>query len=162
MPQQEKLLSHIFIRVNGADLQPDLMDDLLQVEIDSNLYLPDMFVICVHDEGLEHVDGGPFELGAQVEIGVKGEDSGQEEKLIAGEIIARTACIAARTHRPLPRSPTATSQIVSHRTRASAPTWRRRHRSTSTCSRTIRRTWTFCGAVPSVSATRSMPATAAL
>ena len=88
MPQQEQLLSHIFIRVNGTDLQPDLMDDLVRVVIDSNLYLPDMFVIRVHDEGLEHVDSGPFELGAEVEIGVKGEDSGQEEKLIAGEITA--------------------------------------------------------------------------
>jgi phage protein D/phage baseplate assembly protein gpV len=88
MPQQEKLLSHIFIRVGGTDLQSDLMDDLTRVAIDSNLHLPDMFVIRVHDEGLECMDSGPFELGAEVEIGVKAEDGGQEETLIKGEITA--------------------------------------------------------------------------
>jgi phage protein D/phage baseplate assembly protein gpV len=47
-----------------------------------------MFVIRVHDEGLECMDSGPFELGAEVEIGVKAEDGGQEETLIKGEITA--------------------------------------------------------------------------
>jgi phage protein D/phage baseplate assembly protein gpV len=88
MPQREKLLSHIFIRVNGTDLSAQLMDDLTAVTVDTNLHLPDMFVIELHDESLESVDAGPFDLGAEVEIGVKAEEGGQEEKLIVGEITA--------------------------------------------------------------------------
>jgi phage protein D/phage baseplate assembly protein gpV len=88
MPQRPKLISHLFIRVNGTDLEPELMDDLFQVLVDSNLHLPDMFVIRVHDEELRWVDEGPFELGAAVEIGAKEEDSGSEQELIKGEITA--------------------------------------------------------------------------
>lgn len=87
MPQQ-RLLSHVFIRVGGNDLQSDLMDDLTRVVVDSNLHLPDMFEIRAHDEGLEWIDQGPFDLGAEVEIGVRDDESGQEEKLIVGEITA--------------------------------------------------------------------------
>jgi phage protein D/phage baseplate assembly protein gpV len=58
------------------------------VVVDGNLHLPDMFVICVHDERLRWVDDGPFELGASVEIGTRPEEGGSERKLIAGEITA--------------------------------------------------------------------------
>ena len=88
MPPQQRLLSHIFIRVDGTDLQAQLMDDLTLVTVDSNLHLPDMFVIRVHDESLEHVDRGPFALGAEVEIGVRDDENRNEERLIAGEITA--------------------------------------------------------------------------
>ena len=88
MPQRQKLLSHIFIRIAGTDLNAQLMDDLTSVTVDTNLHLPDMFVIQIHDESLESVDSGPFDLGAEVEIGVKAEESGQEQKLIVGEITA--------------------------------------------------------------------------
>jgi phage protein D/phage baseplate assembly protein gpV len=88
MPQRQRLLSHMFIRVGGTDLEPALMDDLLRIVVDSNLHLPDMFVIRVHDEQLRWIDQGPFELGAEVEIGTRPEEGGSEEKLIVGEITA--------------------------------------------------------------------------
>jgi phage protein D len=88
MPQREKLISHMFIRVGGSDLDPAIMDDLVQVVVDTNLHLPDMFVIRIHDEELKWVDQGPFELGAPVEIGAKPEENGPEEKLITAEITA--------------------------------------------------------------------------
>lgn len=88
MPPRERLLNHILIRVNGADLQPQLMDDLIQVTVDTNLHLPDMFAICVHDEGLTWIDNGPFALGAEVQIGVRDDENSREEKLIVGEIMA--------------------------------------------------------------------------
>ncbi|MBN1643164.1 MAG: VgrG-related protein [Anaerolineae bacterium] len=88
MPQRQKLISHIFIRVNGADLSAQLMDDLTDVTVDTNLYLPDMFVIQLHDESLESVDQGPFDLGAEVEIGIKAAEGSREDKLIVGEITA--------------------------------------------------------------------------
>jgi len=87
MPQQ-RLLSHIFIRVNGSDLDSSAMDDLTRVVVDSSLHLPDMFELQVHDEQVSWIDQGPFTLGAEVEIGARVEDSGQEEKLIVGEITA--------------------------------------------------------------------------
>jgi phage protein D/phage baseplate assembly protein gpV len=88
MPEQERFLSQFFVRVNGNDLESELMDELLQVVVDSNLHLPDMFVIRVHDESLKWIEEGPFELGASVEIGAVTTEGGSEEKLISGEITA--------------------------------------------------------------------------
>ena len=82
MPQRQKLISHVFVRVNNNDLAAELMNDLVQVTVDTNLHLPDMFVIRVHDEQLRWTDQGPFELGAVVEIGTKPEEGGSEEKAI--------------------------------------------------------------------------------
>lgn len=87
MPEQRKL-SHFFIRINNTDLASEVMDDLIEVVVDSNLHLPDMFVIRVHDEGLNQMDEGPFELGAAVEIGAVTEEGSPEEKLMTGEITA--------------------------------------------------------------------------
>ena len=101
MPQRERLLSHIFIRVSGTDVDPQLMDDLKRVVIDSNLHLPDMFVVRVHDESLKWVDQGPFALGAEIEIGVKSEEDGREEKLIVGEITALEPDFDEGTHAAL-------------------------------------------------------------
>lgn len=88
MPQRKKLISHFFIRVNGADLDPKLMDDLIEVTVDSNLHLPDMFVIRVHDQELKWIDEGPFELGAAVEISAVTKEGGTDEELMTGEITA--------------------------------------------------------------------------
>jgi phage protein D len=98
MPSQQRLISHIFIRVNGSDLNPQVMDDLVHVTVDSNLHLPDMFVIRVHDEALEWTDRGPFDLGAEVEIGARSGEGGQEETLIVGEITALEPDFAQGTH----------------------------------------------------------------
>ncbi len=98
MPQRQKLITHIFIRVDGDDLEPRLMDDLIQVVVDSSLHLPDMFLIRFHDEELRWVDEGPFALGAEVEIGVKTEETEREETLIEGEITALEPEFERGTH----------------------------------------------------------------
>ena len=98
MPQRHKLITHIFIRVEGNDLDPRLMDDLIQALVDSSLHLPDMFLLRFHDEELRWMDEGPFALGAQIEIGVKGEETEREETLIEGEITALEPEFERGTH----------------------------------------------------------------
>ncbi|MBN1934504.1 MAG: VgrG-related protein [Anaerolineae bacterium] len=88
MPRQDKPVNHFLIRVDGNLLSAQLMDDLIDVMVDSNLHLPDMFAIRVHDESLEWIDRGPFKLGVLVEIGVVPQDGGEEQELIKGEITA--------------------------------------------------------------------------
>lgn len=98
MPGQERPVNHFLIRVNGELLSPQLMDALIEVVVDSNLHLPDMFVIRAHDERLEWIDRGPFRLGAAVEIGVVPQDEGQEHELIKGEITALEPHFGEGTH----------------------------------------------------------------
>ncbi len=98
MPRQEKPVNHFLIRVDGELVSSRLMDDLIDVVVDSNLHLPDLFVIRVDDETLEWIDRGPFSLGASVEIGVVPQDGGQEQELIKGEITALEPDFAEGTH----------------------------------------------------------------
>lgn len=101
MPVQEKPVNHFLIRVDGELVPTQLMDDLIDVVVDSNLHLPDLFMIRVHDESLEWIDRGPFSLGASVEIGVVPQDGGEEQELIKGEITALEPDFAEGTHAAL-------------------------------------------------------------
>ncbi len=98
MPTPERPISHFIIRVDGRVLPPGLMDDLLDVSVDSNLHLPDMVLIRFHDEKLEWLDHGPFKLGAAIEIGVTPPEGGAEQELIRGEITALEPDFAPGTH----------------------------------------------------------------
>ena len=87
------LMHQIGIKVNGADIPRALMDMLVEAVVDTSLHLPAMFVLRFHDNDLEWVDGGPFTLGASVEIGmsqVSAMQSGAPEvvPLFKGEVTA--------------------------------------------------------------------------
>ena len=88
MPTEEKLMDHLYIKVDGRDLPSDAMDDLLEVAVDSNLHLPDMFTIRLHDEAVKWVDEDLFGLGKEVEIAAVPEEGGTSQPLIKGEITA--------------------------------------------------------------------------
>ena len=80
MAQQAKLMDHVYIKIDGTDIATEVMDDLLEVTVESSLYLPSMFTINVHDEKLKWMDSGPFELGKQVEISTIPEEGGAIER----------------------------------------------------------------------------------
>ncbi len=51
-----KFLAQCFIKINGADMNEEFMDSLIEVVVDSSLYLPDMVTIAVRDVKLQWVD----------------------------------------------------------------------------------------------------------
>jgi len=86
MPAETKLMDHLFIKVDGSDLDTAVMDDILEVTVDSSLQYPDMMVIQVHDESLKWMSEGPFQLGKEVAISAQPEEGGQSQTLFKGEI----------------------------------------------------------------------------
>ncbi len=88
MPTPQKLMDHLYIKIDGNDLATKVMDDLLEVTVESSLRLPHMFTIHVHDEQLKWMDEGPFALGKEVEIAAVREESGTSRSLIKGEVTA--------------------------------------------------------------------------
>lgn len=88
MPTQQKLMDHLYIKVDGNNLPIAVMDDLLEVTVENSLHLPHMFTIHVHDEKLDWLNDGPFKLGKEVEIAAVEEESGTSHVLIKGEITA--------------------------------------------------------------------------
>jgi len=74
-------VAHFLIYVNGTLLdkmtfdyqgqQMNFMDEVLSVEVDDSLYLPDMFTIHLRDRGLEILKRDVFKPGTKVKISVK-------------------------------------------------------------------------------------------
>ena len=71
MPGAEKLASIIAIKIAGNKLPVEVMDNLLEVVVETNLYMPGMFTIRLHDPDLELVNSEQFDLGKSVEISVE-------------------------------------------------------------------------------------------
>ena len=85
--KQDKILDQIAIKLNGSDLPHELMDVLLEVQVDTALYLPDMFVMVFHDDELRWMDEDFFQLGAEVEIELA-MDEDRTAPVVKGEITA--------------------------------------------------------------------------
>ncbi len=88
MPTEQKLMDHLFIKIDGSNLPTQVMDDLIEVTVDTSLHLPDMFTFHLHDERVKWVDEGPFGLGKEVEIVALPEEGSNKKTLFKGEITA--------------------------------------------------------------------------
>ncbi|MDY6918301.1 MAG: VgrG-related protein [Chloroflexota bacterium] len=86
MPREPELISQVYLRIDGSDVSDDVMANLISVEVDDNLNLPDTFTIHVRDPRLEWVDSDTFSLGKSVEISAR--NGSRAMKLIEGEITA--------------------------------------------------------------------------
>jgi phage protein D/phage baseplate assembly protein gpV len=87
MPQATELISQFYIKIDGSEAPQGIMDNLISIEVDDSLNLPDMFTIQLRDPKMEWTDSDTLGIGKEVEISVHGESG--RAKLIVGEI---TAC----------------------------------------------------------------------
>jgi phage protein D len=86
MPQVEKLISQMHLKIGGSNASEEIMDNVISIEVDDSLLLPDMFSIHLRDPRFKWADSDDFALGKPVEISVKVDSA--ESKLLAGEITA--------------------------------------------------------------------------
>ena len=87
MPEPFELASQIRVKVNGTEVDPEVMGHVLAVDVDQHVRLPDIFIIAMHDPEFELIDRGPFDLTQEVEIAAETSD-GTWVTLIKGEITA--------------------------------------------------------------------------
>lgn len=87
MPESSELASQITIKIDGTEIQPDVMGNVLGVMVDQHAYLPDMFTIRLQDPEFEIIDNGPFDLTKEIEIAAETQE-GESFDLIKGEITA--------------------------------------------------------------------------
>jgi phage protein D/phage baseplate assembly protein gpV len=85
-----KYLAQAFVKIGGQDVSKEFMDDLLEIVVDTSLYLPSMFTIEVLDQRFKWVDDDLLDIGKPVEISLKAaeEAGGVQGTLIKGEITA--------------------------------------------------------------------------
>jgi phage protein D/phage baseplate assembly protein gpV len=87
MPESSDLASQITIKLDGTQVQPEVMANILSVVVDQHVSLPDMFTIRLQDPEFELIDNGPFDLTKEIEIAAETQE-GQSFDLIKGEITA--------------------------------------------------------------------------
>jgi phage protein D len=87
MPQNPPLVSQISIKLDGVDVQHDLLTKLDSAVVDQHVYLPGMFTLTFFDPDLDLLDEGPFDLTKKVTIGAE-DGQGNTSTLIDGEITA--------------------------------------------------------------------------
>jgi len=81
-----RLLSGVYIKIDGTPASQEIMHGLISVEVDDSLFLPDMFAVHLRDKGIKWVDADSFAIGKPVDISAQ---SGKSEiTLISGEITA--------------------------------------------------------------------------
>lgn len=76
-----------YIKIDGSYAPTELMDDLIEVVVDSSLYLPSMFTIRVRDPWLDWVDDARFDIGKSVEISMEQPDADEWGGAVKGTMI---------------------------------------------------------------------------
>ena len=85
MPETS-LLSHFYLKLGGTDAPEELMHDLVNVEVDDSLHIPDMFTLQVRDPNMKWVDSDQFAVGQEVEVLASPDGKAAPQRIIIGEI----------------------------------------------------------------------------
>lgn len=70
MPKQS-FLSQFYIRIDNELIPKEMMDSLIEILVEDNLYLPDMFAIQLHDNGFKWINSALLTIGKAVAISVQ-------------------------------------------------------------------------------------------
>lgn len=87
MPEQFALASQLKIEINGTEVNSQVMGNVLSVDVEQHVHLPDMFTVRLQDPEFQLIDEGPFDLTKEIEISAAKQD-GTWITLIKGEITA--------------------------------------------------------------------------
>src|SRR5512136_1991363 len=80
-----------YIKIGGQDVSQELETAILEIIVDTSLYLPSMFTIKLMDPALKWVDDALLDIGKEVQIQMKADENEgatQASILIKGEITA--------------------------------------------------------------------------
>jgi phage protein D len=91
MLKPKTYLSQYFINLGGHPARREFMDDVIEVVVEDNLYLPDMFSLVVYDQNFKWTNSEVVAIGQAVEILAQApqpqtQELGPKARLLAGEI----------------------------------------------------------------------------
>ena len=99
MSENSNLISHFYMKINGADASEELMRALIEVKIENSLHMPDVATITMHDPHLRWLDGDLFQPGKPVEISAKATAKESRSQVVFdGEIVEIESDFGPSTH----------------------------------------------------------------
>jgi phage baseplate assembly protein gpV len=103
MPEDARAGIRPHVEVDGTPL-PSTLDVLLeQTVVDDHRHLPDMFLLCFHDQGHDVVKQAHIKIGSKIKISAPDPAKGGSELLIDGEVTALEAEYGAAGSRAIVR-----------------------------------------------------------
>ncbi len=93
MPPVIPLLPQLYLTIGGSEVPGDFSHAISRVDVDLHLYLPDMLVIEIHDEGFRWIEHSLVKIGQVIEVAVRSSEDEQKSStpLVSGEIVALEA-----------------------------------------------------------------------
>lgn len=90
MPPVIPLLPQLYLKVGGSEVPAELSQAISRVDVDLHLYLPDMFVIEMHDDAFRWIEHSLVKIGQTVDVSVRSSEDEQRgsTELLSGEIVA--------------------------------------------------------------------------
>ena len=87
-PTEKRLISQAYVKLDGADLGDDMMDDLLRVRIDGSVHLPDLAVLEFDDSDMQWSNPERVKIGQEMKVYFGDADLKSDEPVFAGEVTA--------------------------------------------------------------------------
>ena len=81
---EQRAIAQVFIKAKGASIPDGMLDDLLELEVDSSVHLPDMATLTFGDLDFEWSDAARLNIGDELVIELGSNDLRRE--VFAGEI----------------------------------------------------------------------------
>lgn len=99
---KDLLLSHFYITLDGVPATGELAADLVRLDVESSLHLPDVATLVVNDPALKWVDGDRLEPGKALRI--ESKDRTADSLLFDGEVVEIESEFNQHTHRLIIRA----------------------------------------------------------
>lgn len=96
------LLSHFYIELDGSTITDELKNDILEVEVECSLHLPDVALIRIHDPRLRWIDDARLEPGRTLKVSARVDK--KTKLLFDGEIVEAEPNFVPGTQRFLIRA----------------------------------------------------------
>lgn len=76
------------LEVGGQPLDPQMSGNIVELRVEQHLLVPDVAVVRIADPEVRHVDTGPFEIGAKLQVRLSAPDSNELVPVFTGKIVA--------------------------------------------------------------------------
>ena len=87
-PNTKRLMSQVYVNVNGTDLSEDVRMDMLRIRVEGSVHLPDMAILELNDTDFKWSKQDTIKIGQELKIKFGEAGNKSDEPAFIGEVVA--------------------------------------------------------------------------
>jgi phage protein D len=87
-PNTKRLMSQVYVNVNGTDLAEDVRMDMLRIRVEGSVHLPDMAILELNDTDFKWSKQDTIKIGDELKIKFGEAGNKSDEPAFIGEVVA--------------------------------------------------------------------------